>query len=138
MLNSTILITDVSYKIKKGHSLRIELQMLNSKQLEDYSAHGGAYENGLEEPAEGDWSMGLLEYTISPHWFFTVQDMYNYGNEISEKQLHYLNLTAGFIKGANRFEIGYGKKREGIFCVGGVCKLVPSSNGFNLSISSSF
>ena len=138
VLNSTILITDVSYKIKKGHSLRIELQMLNSKQLEDYSAHGGAYENGLEEPAEGDWSMGLLEYTISPHWFFTVQDMYNYGNEISEKQLHYLNLTAGFIKGANRFEIGYGKKREGIFCVGGVCKLVPSSNGFNLSISSSF
>ena len=138
VLNSTILIADISYKIKKGHSLRMELQMLNSKQLEDYSAHGGAYENGMEEPAEGDWSMGLLEYTISPHWFFTVQDMYNYGNEISEKQLHYLNLTAGFIKGANRFEIGYGKKREGIFCVGGVCKLVPSSNGFNLSISSSF
>ena len=138
VLNSTILITDVSYKIKKGHSLRMELQMLNSKQLEDYSAHGEAYENGMEEPAEGDWCMGLLEYTISPHWFFTVQNMYNYCNEISEKQLHYLNLTAGFIKGANRFEIGYGKKREGIFCVGGVCKLVPSSNGFNLSISSSF
>jgi len=138
VLNSTILITDVSYKIKKGHSLRMELQMLNSKQLEDYSAHGGSYENGMEESAEGDWSMGLLEYTISPHWFFTVQDMYNNGNEISKKQLHYLNLTAGFIKGANRFEIGYGKKREGIFCVGGVCKLVPSSNGFNLSVSSSF
>ena len=138
VLNSTILIADVSYKIKKGHSLRMELQMLNSKQLEDYSAHGGAYENGMEEPAEGDWSMGLLEYTISPHWFFSVQDMYNHGNEISKKQLHYLNVTAGLIKGANRFEIGYGKKREGIFCVGGVCKLVPSSNGFNLSISSSF
>jgi hypothetical protein len=138
VLNSTILITDVSYKIKKGHSLRMELQILNSKQLEDYSSHTGAYANGMEEPAEGDWSMGLLEYTISPHWFFTVQDMYNYGNEMSEKQLHYLNLTAGFIKGPNRFEIGYGKKREGIFCVGGVCKLVPSSNGFNLSISSSF
>jgi hypothetical protein len=138
VLNSTILIADISFKIKKGHSLRMELQMLNSKQLEDYSAHVGSYENGLEEPAEGDWGMGLLEYTISPHWFFTVQDMYNYGNEISEKQLHYLNITAGFIKGANRFEIGYGKKREGIFCVGGVCKLVPSSNGFNLSISSSF
>ena len=138
VLNSTILITDISYKIKRGHSLRMELQMLNSKQLEDYSAHVGSYENGLEEPAEGDWGMGLLEYTISPHWFFTVQDMYNYGNELSKKQLHYLNLTAGFIKGANRFEIGYGKKREGIFCVGGVCKLVPSSNGFNLSISSSF
>jgi len=138
VLNSTILITDISYKIKKGHSLRMELQMLNSKQLEDYSAHGGGYENGMEEPAEGDWSMGLLEYTISPHWFFAIQDMYNWGNEDVSKQLHYVNLNAGFIKGANRFEIGYGKKREGIFCVGGVCKLVPSSNGFNLSISSSF
>ena len=138
VLNSTIIITDISYKVKKGHTARMELQMLKSKQLKNYSTHGGAYEDGMEEPAEGDWAMMLVEYTISPNWFFTVQDMYNYGNEIIEKQLHYVNLTAGFIKGANRFEIGYGKKREGIFCVGGVCKLVPSSNGFNLSISSSF
>jgi hypothetical protein len=127
VLNSTILISDISYKIKKGHTVRCELQILKSSQLEH-----------AEELAEGDWSMGLLEYTISPNWFFTVQDMYNWGNENIDKQLHYLNLTAGFIKGANRFEIGYGKKREGIFCVGGVCKLVPSSNGFSLSISSSF
>jgi hypothetical protein len=127
VLNSTILISDISYKIKKGHTVRCELQILKSRQLEH-----------AEELAEGDWSMGLLEYTISPNWFFTVQDMYNWGNENIDKQLHYLNLTAGFIKGANRFEIGYGKKREGIFCVGGVCKLVPSSNGFSLSISSSF
>ena len=127
VINSTILVADISYKIKKGHTIRIELQTLKSKQLEH-----------AEELAEGDWSMGLLEYTISPNWFFTVQDMYNWGNENIDKQLHYLNLTAGFIKGANRFEIGYGKKREGIFCVGGVCKLVPSSNGFSLSISSNF
>ncbi len=138
VLNSTILIADVSYKLKKGHAVKVELQTLKSKQLENYSGHGGVYENGMEEPAEGDWSMGLIEYTISPHWFFSLQDMYNRGNEISEKQLHYLNISAGFIKGANRFEIGYGKKREGIFCVGGVCKLVPSSNGFSLNISSSF
>ena len=138
VLNSTILIADLSYEIKQGHSLRMELQNLISKQLEDYSNTGGVYENGMEEPAEGDWGMALLEYTVSPHWFFTVQDMYNYGNELEEKQLHYLNLTAGFIKGANRFEIGYGKKREGIFCVGGICKLVPSSNGFSVNISSSF
>ena len=138
VLNSTILIADLSYEIKQGHSLRMELQNLISKQLEDYSTSGGGYGNGMEEPAEGDWGMALLEYTVSPHWFFTVQDMYNYGNELEEKQLHYLNLTAGFIKGANRFEIGYGKKREGIFCVGGICKLVPSSNGFSVNISSSF
>ena len=138
VLNSTILIADISYKIKKGHSVRIELQKLNSKQLENYAEDGGVYENGMEEPAEGDWSMALIEYTISPNWFFAMQDMYNWGNENVDKQLHYINLNAGFIKGSNRFSIGYGKKREGIFCVGGVCKLVPSSNGFSLNISSSF
>ena len=138
VLNSTILVADISYKIKKGHTLRMEFQTLTSKQLKDYSQHSTGYLNGMEEPAEGDWSMALLEYTISPNWFFTIQDMYNHGNEIPEKKLHYINLTAGFVKGANRFEIGYGKKREGIFCVGGVCKAVPSSNGFSLNISSSF
>ena len=60
------------------------------------------------------------------------------GNENNDKKLHYLNANVGYIKGSNRFEIGYGKKREGIFCVGGVCKLVPASNGFNFSVSSSF
>ena len=127
VINSTIIVSDVSYKIKKGHSIRIELQGLKSAQLEKAKKLG-----------EGDWGMGLLEYTISPHWFFAIQDMYNFGNEDVNKQLHYVNLNAGFKKGANRFEIGYGKKREGIFCVGGVCKTVPSSNGFNLSITSSF
>ena len=127
ILNSSIVVSDVSYKIKEGHTLRIELQSLLSKQIEDG-----------KQQAEGDWIMGLIEYTISPNWFFSVQDMYNYGNENIDKQLHYININTGFIKGANRFEVGYGKKREGIFCVGGVCKTVPSSNGFSLSVSSSF
>ncbi|MBC8266591.1 MAG: hypothetical protein H8E84_06445 [Flavobacteriales bacterium] len=127
VINSTIAVLDVSYKIKKGHTIRMELQELLAKQLEH-----------AEENEEGSWSMALVEYTISPHWFFAVQDMYNWGNEDVEKQLHYVNVNAGFIKGSNRFSIGYGKKREGIFCVGGVCKLVPSSNGFSLNISSSF
>ena len=82
--------------------------------------------------------MGGIEYTISKLGFISIQDMYNAGNEDPDKRLHYLNVNIGYQKGANRFEIGYGKKREGIFCVGGVCKLVPSSNGFSVNISSSF
>jgi hypothetical protein len=120
IVESTIAIADISYKIKKGHTVRIELQEL------------------LADGGEGSWSMGLAEYTISPHWFFAVQDMYNWGNNIVSKQLHYVNINLGYLKGANRIEIGYGKKRAGIFCVGGVCKEVPSSNGFSLAISSSF
>ena len=126
-INSTIAVIDLSYKIKKGHTIRFETQALFAKQLESAS-----------QEEEGDWLMGLVEYTISPNWFFAFQDMYNYGNENEDKRLHYSNINIGFLKGSTRFEIGYGKKREGIFCVGGVCKLVPSSNGLNLSITSSF
>ena len=120
VVESTIAIADISYKIKKGHTFRVELQEL------------------LTNGGEGSWSMGLAEYTISPHWFFAVQDMYNWGNHEANKQLHYVNINCGFLKGANRIAVGYGKKRAGIFCVGGVCKEVPSSNGFSLTISSSF
>ena len=126
-VSSTIAVADISYKIKKGHTIRIELQELLSK--DDVTA---------EKHADGDWHMILAEYTISPNWFFAIQDMYNYGNYDEEKQLHYVNTSVGFLKGSNRFAIGYGKKRAGIFCVGGVCKEVPSSNGFSLNISSSF
>jgi hypothetical protein len=119
-VNSTIAIADISYKIKKGHTVRVELQEL------------------LADGGDGSWSMGLIEYTISPHWFFAAQDMYNWGNHDVKKQLHYVNINCGFLSGSNRFSIGYGKKRAGIFCVGGVCKEVPSSNGFSLTISSSF
>lgn len=127
IVSSTIAVADVSYKIKKGHTIRLEIQELLSKDDATATNH-----------ADGDWHMVLAEYTISPNWFFAIQDMYNYGNYDEEKQLHYVNTSIGFIKGANRFEIGYGKKRAGIFCVGGVCKEVPSSNGFSLNISSNF
>ena len=127
IVTSTIAVADVSYKIKRGHTARLELQGLFSEKDED-----------AKFESEGDWLMVLAEYTISPNWFFSLQDMYNVGHYEEDKRLHYINASVGYMKGANRFEIGYGKKRAGIFCVGGVCKLVPSSNGFNMSISSSF
>ena len=71
-------------------------------------------------------------------WFFNIIDLYNYGNSNSDNKNHFINLNIGLTKGNNRFVIGYGKKQEGIFCVGGVCKYVPSSNGLTLLISSSF
>ena len=120
IIDNNIAVADIEYKIKRSHTIRGEVQLLTA------------------EKGDGSWSMGLLEYTISPNWFFAIQDMYNWGNPDISKQLHYINIDFGYTRGANRIAIGYGKKRAGIFCVGGVCKEVPSSNGFNLSISSSF
>ena len=46
--------------------------------------------------------MGLVEYTISPNWFFAFQDMYNYGNEKEDKRLQYSNITIGLLTGSTR------------------------------------
>lgn len=129
-IHSRIGVLDINYKLKAKHTLRAELQYLSVDKDEKY------------DHDQGDWMMAMLEYTISPHWFFAVADQYNGGyvdhDGVAFEAIHYFNLTAGFAKGANRFELGYGKKREGIFCVGGVCKNVPSSNGLTLGVTSSF
>lgn len=118
IINANIAILETQYKIKPRHSIRTEIQHLWTKKH------------------EGNWAMFLAEYTVSPHYFVAVQDLYNYGNE--NGKVHYPNISAGYIKGTTRFALGYGKQRQGIFCVGGVCREVPKSNGISLSITSSF
>lgn len=117
---ANIFILEAQLKLKPKHSVRTELQLLQTGQH------------------DGDWAMALIEYTISPHYFVAVQDMYNYGNDIDEKQIHYPVVSAGFNKGTTRFAANYGRQRAGIFCVGGVCREIPASDGFTLSITSSF
>ncbi len=113
-------VLEIFYKLTSTQTIRTELQALNTKQ------------------DRKNWAMVLVEYTVAPHWFAAVQDLYNYGNDDVNKRIHYYNLSAGYMRGANRIAVGYGKQREGIFCVGGVCRNVPASNGFSLSITSSF
>jgi hypothetical protein len=120
MIYSHIGILDLSYKIKEKKSVQLELQHLYTR--ED----------------KKNWVMGMIQYTIAPKWFFSVGDMYNYGNDDKDLRFHYYNVSAGFIKNANRISITYGKQREGLLCVGGVCRFVPASNGITLSIISSF
>ena len=120
LIFADIHVLEINYKIKPKHSLRIEAQTL------------------FTEQDKGDWATAIIEYNWSPHWFFSVIDQYNYGNDDSSERVHYLFTTAGYINGSNRISVGYGKRREGIFCIGGVCRAVPASNGFELSITSSF
>ena len=115
---ANVAIADVTYKFKPRHSLRMEVQGLFTKQ------------------DKGNWAMGLLEYTIAPKWFVNISDQYNYGN--SEKKLHYYNIAAGFKKGANRFQLGFGRRRAGVDCTGGVCKYYEAHSGLSFSITSSF
>ncbi|MDG1477764.1 MAG: DUF6029 family protein [Vicingaceae bacterium] len=113
-------VVDVTYKINKKHAIRTEIQGL------------------FTEQDKQDWGTVLIEYTYSPHWFIAVMDQYNYGNKKSNERIHYYFASAGYSKGTNRIQLGYGRQRAGIFCVGGVCRNVPAASGLTLSITSSF
>ncbi len=128
IVNANVHVLETQVRIKKGHSLRTELQTLFT----------GIDEKTGEKQDKGDWATVLAEYTVSPHWFFSVLDQYNFGNPDPGQRVHYLYGTAGRIEGAHRLSIGYGKRREGIFCIGGVCRAVPASNGFEITFTSSF
>jgi len=120
IIHSNIVVADMTYKFTPTHALRGEFQYLQTKQ------------------DEGDWLMGLLEYSIAPAWFFSIADQWNAGNEESDQRYHYPLVAAGYNNGANRIQVSYGKQRAGIVCVGGVCRPVPASNGLTVTITSSF
>lgn len=117
-------ILDATLRLESESALRIEVQHLFTDQV-----------IGKQR---GNWAAGIIEYAFNSHWFAAVQDQWNYGNDDSKKQLHYYGLNIGYIKDATRITLGYGRQRDGVFCVGGVCRQVPASNGVSLSITTSF
>jgi len=126
-IKSHIAVLDITYKYKSSSAIRMELQGLFTDK--DY-VHN--------DQANGSWAVGLLEWTPSSHWFVAVLDQYNYGNSNSALQLHYLLGSVGYTKDAHRISLSYGKQRAGIFCVGGVCRNVPASNGLAINITTTF
>jgi hypothetical protein len=117
---TNIAVVDMTYKINKKHSIRAELQGLWTQQ------------------DQGDWATLVVEYTISPNWTIGIIDQWNYGNKTEEKRVHYLLATLSYIKGSTRLMLNVGKQRAGIFCVGGICRQVPASNGVTVSFTHSF
>ena len=113
-------VADITWKYKLGSALRFEAETM------------------MTEQDKGSWVVGLVEWTISSKWFVTLLDQYNYGNSDEKYQLHYPLLNLTYVSGPTRIVLQYGKQRAGIFCVGGVCRFVPASNGPSITISSSF
>ncbi|MBO4646267.1 MAG: hypothetical protein J5642_07110 [Bacteroidales bacterium] len=110
----------VSCKITDKHALKFELDHLYAK--ED----------------DGSWLYGILEYSIAPHWFISVADQWNYGNEEKGHRTHYYMVAAAYVIKTTRIALQFGKTKEGILCVGGVCRSVPASYGLGLSVTTSF
>ena len=127
---------DVTYKINKRQSLRFELQGLWEKEVKK----GYAYDESEKKDYQkrGDWAFGLVEYTITPHWSFSIADKWNYGNPVPEFRDHYFTGTISYIHDATRVMLSGGRQSEGVVCVGGVCRTVPASSGVTLTVSTSF
>lgn len=129
IVDANIHVLETQWKVTPKQSLRTELQGL---WVGEDKNHPGELQD------KGHWATVVAEYTWSPHWFASVIDQYNFGNNDPAKRIHYLYGSAGYIQGPHRLSVGYGKRREGIFCVGGVCRAVPASNGFEVAFTSSF
>ncbi|WP_040281357.1 DUF6029 family protein [Psychroserpens damuponensis] len=119
-INSNIIVAETTRKFSKGRSIRLELQHLSTK--EDRK----------------NWAGGTLEYVVNRNLAFYVADIYNYGNDIDEEQLHYYNFGGSYTKGATRVALNYGRQRGGLFCVGGVCRIVPENVGLSLNLTTAF
>lgn len=120
MIYAWVNVLDVTYKFRPRRTIRAELQHLASRQ------------------DNGSWAMALLEYQMGTNWFFALYNEYNYKNPSPNRKLNYPGGSLGYTKGTVRVSLTAGRQRAGVFCVGGVCRLVPASSGVSLSIASSF
>lgn len=115
-----VVYTDFSYRFLENRNIRVEFQHLSTQQ------------------DKGNWAMALVEYSVAPSWTFSISDQFNYGNSEKDKRKHYYSFQTGYSKGSYRLSVSYGKQRDGIICVGGVCRRVPASYSAGLVFSTTF
>ena len=120
MMRGHLVASDLSYKITPKHALRLELQNLYTKDDDGSSAYT------------------MLEYSFSPSWFVSISNEWNYGNPIKSHRTSYYNIACAYVWNTTRIALNFGKTKEGILCVGGVCRAVPASFGAGLSVTTSF
>lgn len=120
---NNVVVADYTYKMNSKNVLRGELQWLKSN-IEYFD----------EDKRSGDWLMALVEWNFTSAFFLSLSDQYNYNGS----KEHYYNVSVGYTHNTTRLQIGYGKQRKGLLCIGGVCREVPASNGLMISLTSSF
>lgn len=112
--HANIGVIEATTKFNKGKSFRIVGQHLWTKQ------------------DRKNWAAGVLEYNFSPKFLIYAVDSYNYGGK---DKIHYYLFGAGYSKGNTSLRVNYGRQRGGLICVGGVCRFVPESTGFNTELN---
>ncbi|WP_127845379.1 DUF6029 family protein [Psychroflexus aestuariivivens] len=120
LVKSNIFTTEATYNFTKTKSLRVELEKM------------------WATADRKDWAGAVVEYNLNEKLSFYVWDIWNYGNDDPDRQVHYYNFGGAYRKGSSRISINYGRQRGGLVCVGGVCRFVPESSGLTLAFNTSF
>jgi hypothetical protein len=116
MVYSSEVVAEASFRLSTNHFLTLEVQNLFTRQ------------------DQKNWLFLQAEYSLNHFIVLTVLDNFNYGTTGE----HYYFTQITFVKGTGRLSMGFGRQNAGIYCVGGICRFVPATNGLNLSISKSF
>lgn len=118
-----------TYRFSNDFSLHSKIEHL--WQTQDSTLHEPDNENG-------NWLSGLVETTFWGSLLTSIALDWNYGNAFDDHQLLFYTLNITYLMDASRFSLSYGRSPGGIICVGGICRTVPATNGFYLSLTSSF
>ena len=115
-VRATLVVTDHYIKINKKYQLRLnaEHMWVNSD--------------------ERNWAGLLTEWSFPNGLSLFVSDMTNY----QTYKMHYYNLGFALSKNKQRIQLSAGQQRAGLLCVGGICRFVPSYNGFSLNYTLNF
>jgi hypothetical protein len=127
LLKPMVFVFEGTVQLNPKNAVRFELQHMSVKDV-DYSK---------PTPVDhGNWAFALAEVTWNSHWFLSMFDEWNYGNDEVDKRIHYPSASVTYVQSGTRVGFGYGRQRAGVLCVGGVCRTVPAADGFFLSLTS--
>ncbi|WHT37631.1 DUF6029 family protein [Myroides sp. mNGS23_01] len=119
-VKAQVISAETTYQFLENKSIRLEAQHM------------------WADKDKKNWVAGTLEFAYNANWAVFVNDMYNYGNDDKEKQIHYYNGGISYTKGTTRVSTSYGRQRGGLLCVGGVCRYVTEAAGLTIGITTSF
>ncbi|MBP5527290.1 MAG: hypothetical protein J6X79_02415 [Bacteroidales bacterium] len=127
LYHNHIVVGDLHWRVNKKHTLHFKAEWMGSDSFYDPA-------QSHTDRRAGDWIMGFVEWNIGKNWFLSASDQYAYNDGVG----NYPSVTVGYTHGTTRLQVGYGKQREGLLCIGGVCRRVPASNGITFGMSTSF
>jgi hypothetical protein len=117
---------EITYKINRKNSIRLESQMLNTDQ------------------DLGSFYHGILEWNSSPKFTIAVSDMVNtnpvriVNTTLADQVLHYPSFFVKYNVKTTSFTAAYIKQVEGVVCTGGICRLEPAFSGLRFTLTSQF